>query len=139
MDCLFRTREERQLLSPEESAHLRSLEVFIVNERERIEPIARKVRGAAYMDRSTGILGVKSIPHVADVVRVMCWRDEEVVASFTLKDFGHMDTTDGKWFDLKGIGLNILEFTPGGSLSFHGRSVQATYGKLQAFGLHNEF
>jgi len=106
VDCLFRTREQQKLLSPEESAHLRLLEVFIVDKPERIEALAHKIARATHIDTSVGR------PHVADVMRVTCSRGEQIVASFTIREFGCIQTTDGEWFDLTGTGMDIFEFTP---------------------------
>ena len=109
----LRTREDQGVVSAGDFAHLFSREAFIIDDPKRIEAIARKVRRAAYMDRSTEIPGVKGLPHVADAGQVTCYRGERVAAVFTIKEGGYIVTAEREWFDMKGTGLSISDFTPG--------------------------
>ncbi len=109
----LRTREDEDFVNPEDFAHLFSQEVFVIDDRERVEILARKMMGMPYLDRNTWIPGVKGLPKVGDAGRVTFYRGRSAVASFTVKGGGYVVTADGEWFSLWGTGLSIADFTPG--------------------------
>jgi hypothetical protein len=100
-------------VNPEDFAELFSRGVFLIDDREQITALARKMAGMVAINRSTDIPGVKLRPRALDAVRVTFYRGDRAVASFTLKEGGYVVTADGEWFSLQGTGLSLSDFTPG--------------------------
>lgn len=107
------SQQDERFVNAEDFAYLFSQEVFVIDDRERVETLAQKMMSMLPLDRSTGIPGVKGVPRVADAGHTTFYRDGSEVASFTFKEGGYVVTTDGEWFCLQDTGLSISDFTPG--------------------------
>jgi hypothetical protein len=112
-DYFLRTRGEQRFVNPEDFGELFSREVFLIDDRERITALARKMAGMAPVDRSTDIPGVKRLPRAEEAARVTFYHGDREVASFSFRQSGYVVTEDGEWFHLQGTGLSLSDFTPG--------------------------
>lgn len=99
----FRGARRKSVLNPIELAHIRSLDPIVVEQKERVEGFAQSINQGVYHDTS------ESVPGVADVANVICYRGDERTASFVFKRGPFIRFGDGKWFAYGNTHLELFE------------------------------
>jgi hypothetical protein len=99
----FHGGRRKEVLNSEELAHLWSSDPIVVEQRERIKALAQDINVSWYIDTQ------RSMPGVADVANVICYRDNERVASFMVKRGPYLVFGDNTWFQCSSGHLNFLE------------------------------
>jgi hypothetical protein len=98
----FHGRQRKGVLSPEELAHIRSCDPFVVDQQEHINVFAQSIGLGCYCDTRY------SVPGVATVADVTCYRGEQRVASFKIKQGLYTVVGANTWFQYTGEQLDFL-------------------------------
>jgi hypothetical protein len=104
LDELFMGYRPADLLDPNELAHMQSLNPIIVEQRTRIEALARKISLGTYRKES-------GYPAMRDFAKVAGYCKGEQVESFAIMDGPYVRTKDGTLFHYHGVNLNLLDIT----------------------------